>query len=180
MQPDPYTELAQGGGQIVKAGTPFRAAPTLRGMLQINAVRARILGDHQDFLDAGAHELFGLAQHLADRPAHQSPSERGNDAKAAAVIAALGDLEIGVMAGRQFHPLRREEIQKGLMLRRQMFVHRRDDFFVALRAGDLEHLRVPIENLLRLRSQAARHDDLTVLGQRFANRVAAIRPPRHR
>ena len=78
------------------------------------------------------------------------------------------------MARRQLHALRRHEIQKGLMLGRQMLVHRGDDFFIALRPGDLEHLRMPVENLLRLRSQAPGDDDFAVLGQRFADRIERL------
>ncbi len=53
-------------------------------------------------------------------------------------------------------------------------MHRRDHLFVALRTGDLEHLRMPIENFLRLGSQATGDDDFAVLGQRFADRVQRL------
>ena len=63
------------------------------------------------------------------------------------------------------------QIDERLVLRRQVLVHRGHHFFVALRAGDLQHLRVPIENLLRLRAQAAGDDHLAVLGERLADGI---------
>ena len=54
---------------------------------------------------------------------------------------------------------------------RQMRVHRTDDRRVVLRPADREHVRMPREDLLGLRAEAARHDDLAVLGQRLADRV---------
>ena len=87
------------------------------------------------------------------------------------MVAALGDLKIRVVARRQFDALLRDQVDEGFVLRRQIFVHRGDHFFVALRAGDLEHLRMPIENFLRLRTQAAGDDHLAVLGQRFADGI---------
>ena len=72
------------------------------------------------------------------------------------MVAAFGDLQIGVVARRQLDALRRDQIDEGFMLRRQMFVHRRDDLFVALRSGDLQHLRMAVENLLRLRARDSR------------------------
>ena len=171
MQPDPRAKLAQGRGEIVEASAALDVPPTLRGVLQIHPIGARVLGNDQDFLDAGAHQLLGLAQYLADRTADEVAAHRGNDAEAAAMIAAFGDLQIGVMARRQLHALRRYEVEERLMLRRQMLVHRGDHLFVALRTGDLEHLRMPVENLLRLCSQAARDDHFAVLGQRFADRI---------
>ena len=53
-------------------------------------------------------------------------------------------------------------------------MHRRDDFFVALRAGDLQHLRMPVENFLRLGAQATGDDHLAVLGQRFADGIQRL------
>jgi len=50
-------------------------------------------------------------------------------------------------------------------------MHRGHHLLVALRPGNLENLRVPIEDLLWLRTQAPGHDDLAVLGERLADGV---------
>ena len=87
------------------------------------------------------------------------------------MVAAFGDFQIGVVPRRQLHALRGNQIQKRLVLRRQVFVHRGHHFLVALRPRDLQHLRMAIEDLLRLRAEAAGHDHLAVLGERLADRL---------
>ena len=169
MQPNPDAELAQGRGQIVEAGAPRRSPPGVFGILEIRPVRARVLGDDQDLLHAGAGQFLRLSQHLADGTAGEPAAHRGDDAEAAVMIAALGDLEVGIVARREFHALLRNEIGERLVLRRQMFMHRGDHFLIALGAGDLQYLRVPIEDFLGLRAEAAGHDDLAVLGERLAD-----------
>jgi hypothetical protein len=83
----------------------------------------------------------------------------------------IGNLQIGVVARREFDALRGNQIDEWFVQRRQVLVYRRHDLFVALRAGDLEHLRMAIEDSLRLRAQAAGDDDLAILGQRLADRL---------
>ena len=56
-------------------------------------------------------------------------------------------------------------------MRRQVLVHRADHFFIGVRAGDLQHLRMALENALGPRAQAAGDDDLAVLLQRLADGV---------
>ena len=90
------------------------------------------------------------------------------------MVAALGDLQVGVMPRRQLHSLRRNEIEKRLVRRRQVFVNGGHDFFVALRTGDLQHLRMPVENLLRLGAEAAGHDDLAVFRQGLPDRFQRL------
>ena len=55
------------------------------------------------------------------------------------------------------------------MLGRQVLVHRGDHLLVALRSRDFQHLRMPREDFLGLRAEAAGDDHLAVLGQRFAD-----------
>ncbi len=90
------------------------------------------------------------------------------------MVAALGYLEIRVVARRQFHALRRHQIQKRLVLRRQVFMNRGHHLFIALRAGDLQHPGMLVEDFLRLRPQAARDDHPAVLGQRLADRIERL------
>ena len=78
------------------------------------------------------------------------------------------------MTWSEFDALLRHQINEGLVFRRQILVHCRDHFLVALRAGDFEYLRMPRENFLRLSAQAARDDHLAVLGQGFADRVQRL------
>ena len=50
-------------------------------------------------------------------------------------------------------------------------MHRLHGLFVALRPGDLQYLRVPVENFLRLCAEAAGDDHLAVFRQRLADRI---------
>ena len=75
------------------------------------------------------------------------------------------------MPRRQADALRRHQVDERIVLRRQVLVHRAHHIFIGLRARDLQHLRMPLENLLRPRAQAAGDDDLAVLLQRLADRV---------
>jgi hypothetical protein len=45
------------------------AAPVALGVLQVHAVGAGVLRDHQQLLHAAATSVLGLAQHLVHRPA---------------------------------------------------------------------------------------------------------------
>jgi hypothetical protein len=92
VQPDPDAQFAESRSEIVKASAARNTAPGLRGIFQIDAIGTGVLGNHQDFLHTGAHQLLRFAQHLTDRPADQVAAHGGNDAEAAAMIAALGDL----------------------------------------------------------------------------------------
>ena len=67
VQANPDAQFAERRGQVVEAGAALHIAPRLRGVFQIDAVGAGVLGNHQDLLHAGAHQLLGFAQHLADR-----------------------------------------------------------------------------------------------------------------
>ena len=78
------------------------------------------------------------------------------------------------MPRRELDALLGHQVHERFVFRGQMFMNGRNHFFVALRAGDLEHLGMPIENLLRLGAQAPRHDHLAVLGQRFAYRIQRL------
>jgi len=57
------------------------------------------------------------------------------------------------------------------VLRRQVLVHRADHFFIGVRSGDLEHLRVAFEDAFRARTEAAGDDHLAVGGERFSDRI---------
>src|SRR5204863_101831 len=79
---------------------------------EIAAVGGGILRDDEELFHAGGDEALGLAQHLGGRPRAQLPAQLRDDAEAAAVIAALGNLEIGVVPRRELDALRRHQVEK--------------------------------------------------------------------
>ncbi len=52
-----------------------------------------------------------------------------------------------------------------------MLMNRRQHIFIRMRPGDLQHLRMPLENPLRLRAEAAGDDHPPVLLERFADGI---------
>ena len=175
MQPHPGAERAQ----LTREIEEFRAHPAVAepafGIAQIDAVGRRILRDHQQFLDARLHQPLGLRQDFAGRPRHEIAAQFRDDAKRAAVVAALRNLQIGVMARREFHALGRHEIEERIMGRRNRGVNRRDDAFIGLRPGDGEKARIGIPDLAGLGPHAAGDDDLAVFLQSRADRRERFR-----
>ncbi len=170
----PDAELAQPARQVEETRFVFLPTPLGLAVTDVDAVSRGVLRDDQQLLDAGARELFAFAQHFVDGSAGQQAAHRRNDAEAALVVAALGDLEIRVVTRREPDALRRHQVDEGIVLRRQVLVHRAHHFFIGLRAGDLQHARMALENPLGPRAQAAGDDDLAVLLQRLADGVERL------
>jgi hypothetical protein len=134
MQAHPGTELAELAREVDEAAIDLAASPRLGPVLEIGTVGARVLRDHEELPHAGVLEANRLVQHLPDRATRKVATHRGNDAEAATVIAALGNLEIGVVPRRETHALWRHEVHERVVLRRQVLVHGADDFLVGMRA----------------------------------------------
>ena len=90
------------------------------------------------------------------------------------MIAALGDLQVRVVARRELHALRRHEIDERIVWRWNRFVHGRDDGLVLMRPRDREHVRMRVADDVRLGTEAAGDDDAAVLGERLADRVERL------
>ncbi len=67
MQPHPDAELAQFTRKIDELGAHLALAPLAGGIFEIDTVGRGILRDHQQFFDAGLHQLLGFAQHIGRR-----------------------------------------------------------------------------------------------------------------
>ena len=151
----------------VLTGRPFKAAAELH----VHAIGAGVLRDHQQFLHAGLDQALGLAEHVAHRPADQVAAHRRDDAEAATMIAALGNLQVGIVARRELDALRRHQVQVGIVvfLGRRGIVHGAHHFFILLRSGHGQHAGVHVADHGLFHAHAAGDDDLAVLGQRFAD-----------
>ena len=95
------------------------------------------------------------------------------------MVAAFGDLQITVVTRRQLQvgvldrcPGHQVEIRRAA--HGGGFVHRADDLFVLMRAGDGQHLREASADRVRLAAHAAGDDDAAVLGNRFADRFERL------
>ena len=120
----PDAELAQPARQVEEARFVLGAAEGGGLVAQVHAIGAGVLRDHQQFLDAGSHQPLGLGQHLVDGARGQQAAQRRDDAEAALVVAALGNLQVGIMARREPDALRRHQIDEGIVRAGQVLVAR--------------------------------------------------------
>jgi hypothetical protein len=170
VQPHPDAHLAEFLAEIEKLRLDLAIPEQARLVFHVDAVGAGVLRDDQQFLHTGLGEFFGLAQHVSGWARDEVAAERRDDAEGAAVVAALGNLEIGVVARCQLHALRRQQVDERVVCGRRCLVHGGHDAFVGLRPGDGEHVRVLLADQFGRRAHAAGDDDLAVFLQRGADR----------
>jgi hypothetical protein len=142
----------------------------------IDAIRARVLRDDEQLLDAGAEKPLGFGQHLADGTAHEIAAHRRNDAERAPVVAAFADLQVRIVLRRQLDSLRRDEVCERIVELRQVLMHSRHHFGRRMRTGDGEDTRVRVANERSafLRAEAAGDDDLAVFRERLTDRIERL------
>ena len=155
-------------------GAHLAALPWPGGVAKVDAIGRSVLADHQQFLGAGGDQFLGLAQDRVGAAADEVAADRRDDAEGAAVVAALGNLQIAVVARGQLEPGFGHQVEEGVGHRRRGFVDRGDDFLILLRAGDREHAREARADHLGFLAQAAGDDHAAVLGDRFADRFQAL------
>src|SRR3546814_11729610 len=91
-------------GEVGHVRAHFAALPREGPVLQVYPIGRGVLADDEQFLRPGGDQLFGLPQHRIHPAAHQIATDRGDDAKGAAVIEAFGNLKLDVVARRQLQP----------------------------------------------------------------------------
>src|SRR5690606_18619277 len=167
----PDAEFGQGRTELGHARPDRPAVPEAAAVLDVHAVGAGVLRNDQQLLDAGLHQALGLVQDLAHRPADQVAAHGRDDAEAAAVVAAFGNLQVGVVARRELDALRRHQVDIRVVvrLRRRGLVHRAYHFFILLRAGHRQHAGMDLADDRFLDAHAAGDDHLAVLGDGFAD-----------
>ncbi len=170
MQPHPYPEFTECRRQFRDARSNRACTPDARAVAQVHTVSARVLGNHEQLFHARFDELFRFFQNLLDRTTYQIAAHRRNDAEAAAVVAALGDLEVGVVPRREAYPLWRDKVEKRIMRLGQVCVHRLHHLCLRVRTGNREHRGMRASHDIALGAEAAGHDDPAVLVQGLADR----------
>ncbi len=173
MQAHPHAHLAQLLAQLEHARLDRLAVPEVQLVLEVDAIGAGVLADHQDFLHAGLDQALGFAEHIAHRTADQLAAHGRDDAEAAAVVAAFGNLQIGVVTRGELDALWRHQVDEGVVLNvwRHHFMYRIDHLLVLLRAGNRQHAGMHAADVVFVHAHAAGDDYLAVLGDRLANGV---------
>ena len=85
------------------------------------------------------------------------------------VVAAFRNLQIGVVAWRQFDSTRQQVHERILVRRRRRFVDCRHHRFVRCRPRDRQNLRIRFANQIGSRTQTTGNDDAAILGQGLVN-----------
>ena len=142
VQPHPDAEFAERARQIDEFRAHLAVAPLARGVFDVDAIGGGVLRDDQQLLHAGFDQFLGLAQHIGGRARDQIAAQARDDAEGAAIVAAFGNLQIGVVPRRELDAFRRHQVEERIVLRRHGAVHGLDHAFILLRAGDGEHLRI--------------------------------------
>src|SRR6056297_2530743 len=124
VQPHPGLQLGQFADKVVHTGLDFPALPVVGLVARVDAVGAGVLADDQQFAHAAIDQLLGFLQHHADGPADQVAAHGRNDAEPAAMVAAPGYLEIGIVSGRQLESAGRNQVDVRVVRSRQMGVDR--------------------------------------------------------
>ena len=109
------------------------ALPRTRLVADVDAIGAGVLADDQQFLGARGDQFLGLAQDRVGTAADEVAAQVRDDAEGAAVIAALGNLQIAVVARRQLEAGLGHQVDERRRDRRRRLVNRGDDFLILLR-----------------------------------------------
>ena len=174
MQPHPGAELAEFTRQIGHVGADLFTLPHPRLMPDVDAIGAGVLTDDQQLPRSGSDELLGLAQYRVGAAADEVAAKVRDDAEGAAVIAALGDLQIAIMPGRELETRFGHQINERRWDRWRGFMNGRDDFLILLGPGDREHVGEAVANDFGFLAHAARDDDAAIFGNRFPDSFEAF------
>ena len=142
VQPHPHAELARARGTAPSSAS----SPACRRQKPVryftSTPYALVSCEMTSSSFTPAFTRFSAScMHFADRARHQIAAHRGNDAEGAAVVAAFGDLQIGVVLRRELDALRRNQVGVRIVRLRQVRVHRLHHRRRVVRAGDREHRR---------------------------------------
>ena len=95
-------------------GADFAALPRRGCVADVDAIGRGVLADDQQFLGPGGDQLLGLAQDRVGAAADEIAAHRRDDAEGAAMVAALGNLQIAVVARGQLEPGFRHQVEEGV------------------------------------------------------------------
>jgi len=163
-------------GELGHAGLHRATLPEAGAVPHVHAIGAGVLRDHEELAHACGEQPLRLGEHLAERARHEVAAHRWDDAKRAAVVAALADLQVRVVARRELDALQRNQVDERVVGSRQVPVHRGHHLGGRVGPGDREHLRVGVADqcAVALRAEAPGDDHLAVGGQRLADRLERL------
>jgi hypothetical protein len=115
-----------------------------------------------------------FVQHRVDTAANEFAAQVGDNAEGTAMVAALRNLEVAVMARGQLQPALRHEVDERTLRRRCGVVDGIDHLLILMRAGDREDVGEAGADDVGLIAHAAGDDDTAILGHCLADRLQAF------
>ena len=97
VQPNPNTKFTESFTQLIETCTNRPAIPETGSILSIYAICAGVLRNNKQLFNASLNKPLSFGHYLADRATNKVPTQRGNNAKTAAVITAFRYFQIGIM-----------------------------------------------------------------------------------
>ena len=175
MQPHPHAEMRECFAQAQHVALHWLAVPETGAVLQIDTVGAGVLRNHQQLLHAGIHETFGFGHDVFHRAADEISAQARNDAERAAMVAAFGNFQVGIVARGELDTLRWHQVNQGVVAvdygLRNHLMDGRNHFFVGMRAGDAKHAGMHAGDLLGVFAHAAGDNDAAVFTHGLADGV---------
>ena len=173
VQANPHAHVTQSFTQGLHLRFNRPALPESGAVLDVDTIGGGVLGDHQQFLHAGIHQAPGFVHDITNGTADEFAAHVRDDAEGAAVVAAFGNLQVGIVARGQLDALGRHQVHKGVMvfIRGHKLVHRAHHFFIGLGAGNRQYARVGFADFVCFHAHAAGYDHLAVLADGLADGV---------
>ena len=175
VKPHPGAELAELAGEVGHVRAHLAALPRPGGVAEVDAIGRGVLADDQQLLRPGGDQLLGLAQDRVGAAADEVAAQRRDDAEGAAMVAALGDLQIGIVARGELQPGVRHQVEIGRRRHRRGVVDRADHApHIGAAPVIASTSREARADQLGFLAHAAGDDDAAILGDRLADRGEAL------
>ena len=174
VEPHPGGDSAELAGEIGHVRHDLAALPHPRFLADIHAISRGVLADDQQLLGPRRDQLLRLLEDRVGAPADEIAAQARDDAEGAAMVAAFGDLQIAVMAGRQLQPRVGHQVQIGAGRHRRGDMDGADHLLILVRPGDGEHVGEALADDVGFLAEAAGDDDAAILRDRLADRLQAL------
>ena len=135
MKANPGPQPAKFAGKLGDVAAHLAALPWMDVVAPVEPVGGGVLADNQQLAYPGLDQFLGLAQDGVGRAGGELSPHGRNDTEPAGVIAAFGNLQIGIMARRQGDATGGQQVDEGIGCGRHSLVDGVDHLFVLVRAG---------------------------------------------
>ncbi len=170
VQPHPCAEFAEFAGEIEEACINLAVVEFACGVFDIHAVGRRVLRDDQHSLVPAFTSFSASRSTSAMGRGDEIAAQLRNDAERAAMIAAFGNLQIGVVARRELDALRRQKIEVRVVFAAERHDAASSPLSYCCGSRDRQHTGIGLFDRFGLGAHAPGDDDLAVLSHRIADR----------